>query len=72
MRNLLVGAAVLWAFGLLYILSRPNETGRFQTVMVERDYLVTDTKTGAVYIGSQYSKGRGDSLTLFSPPLRPR
>ena len=57
------------------LLSGCTDNGRYQTTQGEGRYFVTDTRTGAVYIGSLPYGGayhQADTLMLFSKPVRQR
>ena len=62
---------LLLLFALL--LSGCTDNGRYQTTPIGRSsYLVTDTQSGAVYVGDYSPDRRSDTLILFSKPVKKR
>jgi hypothetical protein len=51
MRKVLTAAALLWALGLLVILYRYSENGRYQ-ISSGGGAVIIDTRTGAIYEGT--------------------
>lgn len=74
MTKLLVAIlSVLWALGALFVLWQFAQNGRYQTAQGEGRYILTDTRTGAVYIGTLPYAGmvhQTDSLHVYSFPIR--
>lgn len=55
------------------LLSGCTDNGRYQTTTIgNASSLVTDTQSGAVYVGDYSPDRRSDTLILFTKPIKKR